>query len=150
MFWIVSWIDWNCYTPFNGNKRWKKLITFTWGSTKCYLNMSSYLHMHCHGLPSKIFPLEMRFAGLSLTISMQYLFNFLAFETSLSMFWSFKWGLFQLFVTCVIVAQVLCSFSSLKEKECWSKKWRLRGGGIGFRKGSRLTSIVKIHQGNMT
>jgi hypothetical protein len=77
--------------------------------------------MHCDGvctIPSKNFPLETQFAGLSLTISMHYLFNFLAFETSFSMFCSFKWGFFLLFVTCVIVAQVLCSSSSLKEKEC--------------------------------
>jgi hypothetical protein len=127
MFWIVSCVNWNCYNPFNGNKRSKKLIMFTWGSAKCYLDVSSYLHMHCDGLcmiPSKIFPVEMRFVGLSLTISMNYLLNFLAFETSLSKLCSFKWGVFLLFVTCVIVAQVLCCFPPWNKR---SADWRNGG-----------------------
>lgn len=61
------------------------------------------------------------------TISMNYLLNFLAFETSLSMLCSFKWGFFLLFVTCVIVAQVLCSFPP------WNKRSadRRNGGCVG-------------------
>jgi hypothetical protein len=83
------------------------------------------------------------------TISMNYLLNFLAFETSLSMLCSFKWGFFLLFVTCVIVAQVLCSFppwnkrSADREMEvAWRRHW--------FWKRFLLESIVKIHQGNKT
>jgi len=61
-------------------------------------------------IPSEIFPLETRSAGLSITILSRLLFNFLTLETSLSMLCSFKWGLFLFFAAWVAGAQVFMFF----------------------------------------
>jgi hypothetical protein len=61
-------------------------------------------------IPSEIFPLETRSAGLSITILVRLLCDFLALETSLSMLCSFKWGLFLFFAAWVAIAQVFMFF----------------------------------------
>ncbi len=48
-------------------------------------------------LPSEIFPLETRSAGLSIEVSVNFLFNFVIIQSFLSMLCSLKWGLFVFF-----------------------------------------------------
>jgi sugar porter (SP) family MFS transporter len=48
-------------------------------------------------IPSEIFPLETRSAGLSIGVSVNFLFSFVIVESFLSMLCSLKWGLFVFF-----------------------------------------------------
>ncbi len=82
-------------------------------------------------IPTEIFPLETRSAGLSIQASVNFLFSFVMIETFLSMLCSLKWGFFIFFAAWIIILQFFVMFYlpetkgvPIEETELvWKRHW---------------------------
>ncbi|CAK9212262.1 unnamed protein product [Sphagnum troendelagicum] len=82
-------------------------------------------------IPTEIFPLETRSAGLSIQASVNFLFSFVMIETFLSMLCSLKWGFFIFFAAWIIILQSFVMFYlpetkgvPIEETELvWTRHW---------------------------
>lgn len=82
-------------------------------------------------VPSEIFPLEIRSAGQSITVSVNMLFTFIIAQAFLPMLCHFKFGLFLFFAGWVLVMTVFIAFFLPETKNvpieemvlAWKKHW---------------------------
>jgi hypothetical protein len=82
-------------------------------------------------VPSEIFPLEIRSAGQSITVSMNLLFTFVIAQAFLAMLCHFKFGIFLFFAGWVVVMTLFVYFFLPETKNVpiedisrvWMKHW---------------------------
>jgi hypothetical protein len=60
-------------------------------------------------LPSEIFPLETRLAGLNIEVFVNFLFSFVIIESFLTMLCSVKWGLFVFLAILELFHAIFCA-----------------------------------------
>lgn len=97
-------------------------------------------------VPSEIFPLEIRSAGQSITVSMNMLFTFAIGQAFLSMLCHMKFGLFYFFAGWVIIMTLFVAFFVPETKNVPIEEMMLVWNNHWF--WSRFLSEEDIHVGN--
>ncbi|CAM6084599.1 unnamed protein product [Calypogeia fissa] len=82
-------------------------------------------------VPSEVFPLEIRSAAQSITVSVNFLFTFIIGQAFLSMLCTFQWGIFIFFAGWVLVMTTFITLFLPETKnvpieemeQVWAKHW---------------------------